>query len=113
MINQLQVTKKMVGTKGCSGGWRAGAGRRPDTTTIKKKGKSTKPNEKQSNEKQSAFFKDWHSKMIDAGGGEKGSATCGGCGSQGQPASLIVPSAAHLSHTRCFSTPPCDLGKSV
>ena len=64
MINQLQVTKKMVGTKGCSGGWRAGAGRRPDTTTIKKKGKSTKPNEKQSNEKQSAFFKDWHSKMI-------------------------------------------------
>ena len=54
----------MVGTKGCSGGWRAGAGRRPDATTIKKKVKSTMPSEKQSNEKQSAFFKAWHSKMI-------------------------------------------------
>jgi hypothetical protein len=56
----------MVGTKGCSGGWRAGAGRRPDATTMKKKSKvkSTKPNEKQSNEKQSAFFKNWHNKMI-------------------------------------------------
>jgi hypothetical protein len=51
----------MVGTKGCSGGWRAGAGRRPDATTMKKKSKvkSTKPNEKQS-----AFFENWHNKMI-------------------------------------------------
>ena len=65
MINQLQVTKNMVGTKGCSGGCRrAGAGCRPDATTIKKKVKSTMPSEKQSNEKQSAFFKAWHSKMI-------------------------------------------------
>jgi len=63
VITHLQVTK-MVGTKGCSGGWRAGAGRRPDATTIKKKVKSTMPSEKQSNEKQSALFRAWHSKMI-------------------------------------------------
>ena len=43
---------EMVGTKGCSGGWRPGAGRKPDATTIKKKSKvkSKKPNKKQSNQ---------------------------------------------------------------
>jgi hypothetical protein len=35
-----------------------------DATTIKKKVKSTMPSEKQLNEKQSAFFRAWHSKMI-------------------------------------------------
>ena len=43
----------MVGTKGCSGGYRSGAGRKPDATTIKKKSKvksKIKPNKKQSNQ---------------------------------------------------------------
>ena len=31
----------MVGTKGHSGGWRPGAGRRPGSTSINKKGTAT------------------------------------------------------------------------
>ena len=64
----------MVGTKGCSGGWRAGAGRKPDATTIKKKSKvkSKKPNKKQSNlpsepitpPASKLFFEKWHDKMM-------------------------------------------------
>ena len=64
----------MVGTKGCSGGWRPGAGRKPDTTTIKKKSKikSKKPNNKQSNKPNeqpklaasATFFENWHNEMM-------------------------------------------------
>jgi hypothetical protein len=64
----------MVGTKGCSGGWRPGAGRKPDATTIKKKSKikSKKPNQKQSNKPNeqpklaasATFFESWHKKMM-------------------------------------------------
>jgi hypothetical protein len=64
----------MVGTKGCSGGYRPGAGRKPDATTIKKKSKikSKKPNKKQSNEPNeqpksaasATLFETWHKKMM-------------------------------------------------
>ena len=64
----------MVGTKGCSGGWRPGAGRKPGATAIKKKSKikSKKPNKKQSNQPNEqpklaasvSFFENWHTKMM-------------------------------------------------
>ena len=64
----------MVGTKGCSGGWRPGAGRKPGATAIKKKSKikAKKPNKKQSNlpseqtkpPASKLFFEKWHDKMM-------------------------------------------------
>ena len=66
----------MVGKKGCSGGWRPGAGRRPGATTIKKKVKSKvkKPSKKKTSAKptvveqlkpaSATFFENWHTKMM-------------------------------------------------
>ena len=71
----------MVGTKGCSGGYRPGAGRKPDATTIKKKSKvkSKKPNKKQSDQPNEqptpvasvTFFENWHTKMMAQAAEEK------------------------------------------
>ena len=74
MIASLPTVDAMVGTKGCSGGWRPGAGRKPGATTIKKKSKtkSKMPNKKQSNKPNeqlkpaasATFFETWHKKMM-------------------------------------------------
>ena len=39
-LDRFALLVFMVGTKGCSGGWRAGAGRKPGAKAIKKTGKS-------------------------------------------------------------------------
>ena len=77
----------MVGTKGCSGGYRPGAGRRPGSTSIKKDkraGKVKASEEPKAKLAASAtFFEKWHEKMM-AHAAERGQspAACGG-GSQG------------------------------
>ena len=58
----------MVGTKGCSGGYRPGAGRRPGSTSIKKDkraGKVKASEEPKAKLAASAtFFEKWHEKMM-------------------------------------------------
>ena len=58
----------MAGKKGCSGGYRPGAGRRPGSTSIKKDkraGKVKASEEPQAKPARSAtFFEKWHEKMM-------------------------------------------------
>ena len=58
----------MVGTKGCSGGYRPGAGRRPGSTSIKKDKRTGKvkaiEQPKAKPAASAAFFKKWHEEMM-------------------------------------------------
>jgi hypothetical protein len=56
----------MVGTKGCSGGYRPGAGRRPGSTSIKKDKRmgKAKPSEQPKSAASAKFFEEWHDKMM-------------------------------------------------
>ena len=64
----------MVGTKGCSGGYRPGAGRRPGSTSIKKDKRAgikkdkhagkVKASEQPKPAASATFFEKWHGKMM-------------------------------------------------
>ena len=65
----------MAGKKGCSGGYRPGAGRRPGSTSIKKDkrtGKMKKSEQPKVKPAASAtFFEKWHGKMMAQAAEEK------------------------------------------
>ena len=56
----------MVGTKGCSGGYRPGAGRRPGSTSIKKDKRTgkIKASEQPTPAASALFFEKWHKGMM-------------------------------------------------